>query len=131
MKPLLITLLLSFVLEFSVSAQGYGVNTEIRLHREVPSKDDTGKTVPATRSIVIPTVYAYLYSHVVVINFEEILSDVTITIRNDSTHETVYSKTYKNSPTAVSIDLPSESHDTYYIDIVSSDMWLRGSFSLE
>ena len=99
-------------------------NTE----REIPLKDFKPDK-PISRSIIPQVAHAYLYNKVISISFEEVMQIVTIKITKESTGETVYSQEYMN-PTVVSIDLNMQDSDTYHIEIISDETYLKGEFIL-
>ena len=54
---------------------------------------------------------------------------VTIKIIKEATGETVYLQEYMN-PATVSVDLSLQDSGTYYIEIVSDEVYLEGEFML-
>ena len=127
MKTLLIILSTVFISICSIQAQENGSMIEYNnTEREIPLKDFKPDK-PISRSI-IPQV-AHLYNKVVSVSFEEMIPAVSIKITKESTGETVYSQEYMN-PTVVSIDLNMQDSDTYHIEIISDETYLKGEFIL-
>ena len=124
MKTLLIILSTVFISICSIQAQENGSMIE----REIPLKDFKPDK-PISRSIIPQVAHAYLYNKVISISFEEVMQIVTIKITIESIGETVYSQEYIN-PTVVSIDLNMQDSDTYHIEIISDETYLKGEFIL-
>ena len=130
MKKLLSILIATFFLSNIVTYAQKENNpfTEIALtqakRKDPISKGDT----PISRSI-IQTANAYLYNNTVCVDFNEVLPNVTITLINESTSETVYAEAC-DTPTNISINLDKESCSNYFIQIESDGVFLYGNFTL-
>lgn len=130
MKKLLSILIAAFFLSNIVTYAQKENNpfTEIALiqakRKNPTSKGDT----PISRSI-IQTANAYLYNNTVCVDFNEVLSTVTILLINESTGETVYAEAC-DVPTNISINLDKESCSNYFIQIESDGVFLYGNFTL-
>lgn len=130
MKKLLSILIAAFFLSNIVTYAQKKNNpfTEIALiqakRKNPTSKGDT----PISRSI-IQTANAYLYNNTVCVDFNEVLSTVTILLINESTGETVYAEAC-DAPTNISINLDKESCSNYFIQIESDGVFLYGNFTL-
>ena len=130
MKKLLSILIAAFFLSNIVTYAQKENNpfTEIALiqakRKNPTSKGDT----PVSRSI-IQTANAYLYNNTVCVDFNEVLSTVTILLINESTGETVYAEA-RDAPTNISINLDKESCSNYFIQIESDGVFLYGNFTL-
>lgn len=130
MKKLLFLLIAFFAWGASVYAQDFAKGLEIILYGDIKKDHNVDpEDAPKTRSIILQPVHAYLYNKVVSVSFEEVTSTVTIKITKESTGETVYSQEYMN-PTVVSIDLNMQDSDTYHIEIISDETYLKGEFIL-
>ena len=129
MKTLLIILSTVFISICSIQAQENGSMIEYNnTEREIPLKDFKPDK-PISRSIIPQVAHAYLYNKVISISFEEVMQIVTIKITIESIGENVYSQEYIN-PTVVSIDLNMQDSDTYHIEIISDETYLKGEFIL-
>lgn len=130
MKKLLFILISFFAWGVSTYAQGFIQGLEITLHKDIKENNDTSQEDgPQTRSLIVQPAHAYLYNKVVSISFEEVMPTVTIKIIKEATGETVYSQEYMN-PATVSVDLSLQDSGTYYIEIVSDEVYLEGKFML-
>ncbi|WP_418697072.1 DUF3244 domain-containing protein [Bacteroides sp.] len=135
MKQLLFILILLIISRVEVSARASSNNyTIIELsqndnERELPEDGNETRNSPRARSIILQPAYAYLYNNVVSIIFEDSFSAATITIVNEATGETVYSKSH-NSPTSLNIDLSGKRNGRYLLEIEADDTYLEGQFSL-
>lgn len=130
MKKLLFILISFFAWGVSTYAQGFIQGLEITLHKDIKEDNNTDQeNGPQTRSLIVQPAHAYLYNKVVSISFEEVMPTVTIKIIKEATGETVYSQEYMN-PATVSVDLSLQDSGTYYIEIVSDEVYLEGEFML-
>ena len=126
MKKLLFILISFFAWGVSTYVQGL----EITLHKDIKEDNNTDQeNGPQTRSLIVQPAHAYLYNKVVSISFEEVMPTVTIKIIKEATGETVYLQEYMN-PATVSVDLSLQDSGTYYIEIVSDEVYLEGEFML-
>ena len=130
MKKLLFILISFFAWGVSTYAQGFIQGLEITLHKDIKEDNNTDQeNGPQTRSLIVQPAHAYLYNKVVSISFEEVMPTVTIKIIKEATGETVYLQEYMNQAT-VSVDLSLQDSGTYYIEIVSDEVYLEGEFML-
>ena len=129
MKTLLIILITAFISVCSIQAQEKGSMVEYNnTEREIPLKN-LQPNKPISRSLIPQIAYAYLYSKVVTVSFEEAMLTVTIKIIKEATGEIVYSQEYMN-PTVISVDLTGQDSETYSIEVVSDTISLEGEFML-
>ena len=130
MKKLLFILISFFAWGVSTYAQGFIQGLEITLDKDIKEDNNTDQeNGPQTRSLIVQPAHAYLYNKVVSISFEEVMPTVTIKIIKEATGETVYLQEYMN-PATVSVDLSLQDSGTYYIEIVSDEVYLEGEFML-
>lgn len=85
--------------------------------------------IPQTRDLIAPSVYAYLYDNIINIDFTDTFATVTVNIINETTDETVYSKTCSN-PASLIIDWSNKVSADYIIKIETDDTYWEGCFSL-
>ena len=129
MKTLLIILITAFISVCSIQAQEKGSMVEYNnTEREIPLKN-LQPNKPISRSLIPQIAYAYLYTKVVTVSFEEAMLTVTIKIIKEATGEIVYSQEYMN-PTVISVDLTGQDSETYSIEVVSDTISLEGEFML-
>lgn len=135
MKQLLFILLMLCANVTLLKAERFSEFKEITLHvyaddaRGVKTKG-TLQDIPQTRSLIIQSVYAYLYdSNVISIDFSETFTTVTVNIINEATGKTVYSETCSN-PASLIIDWSNKVSADYIIKIETDDTYWEGCFSL-
>ena len=129
MKTLLIILITAFISVCSIQAQEKGSMVEYKnTERKIPLKN-LQPNKPISRSLIPQIAYAYLYTKVVTVSFEEAMLTVTIKIIKEATGEIVYSQEYMN-PTVISVDLTGQDSETYSIEVVSDTISLEGEFML-
>lgn len=132
LKVLILFFIFSCGINFILSAQECNIWINIKLEIS-PIKDKGGNTdkgeVPIKRSIPIQVAYAYIYNNIVYISFVESFSDISINIINEKNNNIVYSET-SNKLNSAYINLGSENHGNYVIEIAADDISLIGRISL-
>lgn len=135
MKQLLFILLMLCANVTLLKAERFSEFKEITLHvyaddaRGVKTKG-TLQDIPQTRSLIIQSVYAYLYdSNVISIDFSETFTTITVNIINEATGETVDSETCSN-PASLIIDWSNKVSANYIIKIETDGIYWEGCFSL-
>lgn len=97
--------------------------------REKPKGIGNEESFPAGRSLVIQPAYAYIYNHVVSVDFPYEMPSVAISLTNLSTGEVIHSDAYA-SPSQISLDLSQEAFGEYYLEIVFDGFYFCGQFTL-
>lgn len=95
--------------------------------REWP--EENGGETPIRRSISLPSVYAYIYNKVVILEFMETYPDVTVTVTNEDTGEIIYWESF-TSLSVFNLDLGAEKKGIYIIRIIWDETLLEGSFNV-
>lgn len=117
----------------AVNAQ---VNADSKMIRLEKREKGTGtkpleeeQTSSTTRSLAIQPAYAYIYNHVVSVDFPYEMPSVAISLTNLSTGEVIHSDAYA-SPSQISLDLSQEAFGEYYLEIVFDGFYFCGQFTL-